>query len=69
MNSKRVVHYVETLRGPIVGQSAIVVPIDHTSSKVSNTQSVLTSTVLKVHGDLGFETLNSEYRKSSGEER
>jgi len=71
MSKKKVVHYVETILAPIVGAGAIVIPIDHPGNNglVSNHVPVMTSKVLKVHGDLGFETLNSEYRKSGGEER
>ena len=66
--NKKVVHYTSVFREPVVGQSAIVTPIDHPDTEnVSNTKPVFTSQVVRVRAypDNGeFETLNTIYRKA-----
>ena len=62
---KKVVHYKKNsvFGAIVVGHSAYVEPVDHTSSLVSNTKHVRTSEVIRVDHETGeFETLNSIYR-------
>lgn len=45
------------------GIGAVVLPINHTSAKVSNKKPVFTSKVIKVLSETSFETENSIYVK------
>lgn len=58
---KPLVHYKE-LFSCEVGARAFVVPVDHPSSQVSNTQCVLTTPVVAFDALTGeFETQNTRY--------
>ena len=61
--NKATVHYREA-NNVVVGQSANVLPLDHTSPLVSNGRWARTSTVQRVDGDT-FETLNTIYVKEN----
>ena len=50
----------------VVGQSAEVIPLDHTSPLVSNNRWARTSTVIRVEGTT-FETLNTIYVKENND--
>ena len=66
---KPIVHYTPNINQHIVvGNRAIVWPIDHTSPLVSNTQYCCTSKVLSIEADESFETLNSRYIPVKGGE-
>lgn len=61
--NKPVVHYAPSKYDVIVsGMSAYVLPVDHPSAYVSNEITVRTSTVVVVHEDGSFETLNTLYK-------
>lgn len=60
---KPVVHYKSAEGKILVGNPAIVRPIDHPSDMVSNKKHVLTSPVIKHDEDTGsFETENTRYQ-------
>lgn len=63
---KKIVHYRE-LEHCVVGQNALVFPIDHPDSeRISNKKLVMTSVVQSVNPETGeFETLNTIYKKAS----
>ncbi|MBC8737101.1 hypothetical protein F6X40_09800 [Paraburkholderia sp. UCT31] len=61
-SNKPVVNYVSLLHCK-VGQSAVVLPVDHQSPLVSNTKYVRTSVVLAYDTVTGeFETCNTRYQ-------
>lgn len=69
--NKPIVQYDKTKVSVIVlGRAAVIFPIDHPNHKpkhnVSNTQHVLTSRVIKLHHDGSFETLNTIYKPTQG---
>lgn len=58
---KPLVHYRE-LVFCMLGRSAVVVPVDHPSARVSNRRHIVTSTVMvEIDGEGAFETLNTRY--------
>lgn len=58
----KIVHYRNPVGDIVVGQSAFVFPIDHTSSLVSNTTMVRTSAVKEYDPKSGvFVTQNNVY--------
>lgn len=62
---KRIVHYIADENNVIiVGQGAIIKPIDHPDSvNVSNNKMALTSRVLSYNKETGvFDTVNSVYK-------
>ena len=62
--TKKVVHYnQEKFKHIVLGQGAIVFPIDHPDDeRVSNTREVFTSRVIKIFPNGDFETLNTMYK-------
>lgn len=66
---KPLVHYMELLACEL-GKSAHLVPADHPSKLVSNTQMVLTSVVVVGPDALGsFETMNTRYVRAPSMKR
>lgn len=68
---KKIVRYSSVLVPPVVGKSAVVLPVDHPDTdRVSNRNFVKTSEVVRVEAypDEGefdeFETLNTVYRRA-----
>lgn len=67
---KKVVQYLELGRC-VLGESAVVRPLDHPGPYVTNTMWVVTSPVLKIEtcsAGLKFETMNSRYIPAGMEE-
>lgn len=66
---KPLVHYMEIITCEL-GKRALVVPADHPSEWVSNTQPVVTSEVVNGLDALGsFETMNTRYVRAPGMSR
>jgi len=59
--NKPTVHLKGVDKKPVIGQSVLVLPIDHPSDLVSNTTYARTSDVVKINID-GFETMNTIYK-------
>jgi hypothetical protein len=61
---KKIVHYdCDHIHGYCIGLSALVKTLDHPDSdNVSNKKFVITSTVVAVHENGVFETLNTIYK-------
>ncbi len=60
---KKVVRYSAVILLPVVGNSAIVLPVDHPDTdRVSNRNFVITSQVVRVGLNGEFETLNTVYQ-------
>lgn len=63
MNRKQVVFYKSDILPDVkVGQSAFVIPLNHTSEWVSNNKIAQTSDVIFIREGGVFETLNSIYK-------
>lgn len=63
--SKKVVRYSAVILLPVVGNSAIVLPVDHPdTASVSNRNFVKTSQVVRVGLNGEFETLNTVYQRA-----
>ncbi len=60
---KQIVHYVGLASDLIVGQSALVYPVDHPSEFVSNNYWAMTSPVVEIRECGTFFTKNTEYRQ------
>lgn len=61
--SKPIVHYNQSFKAIVVGEAAMVQPIDHyATDRVSNTKPVFTSKVVSYDKSSGeFETMNTKY--------
>lgn len=63
MKTKPIVLYSFVFEPIILGQSAIVQPINHPGELVSNTTLAKTSPVVKIINDYSFETENTIYKE------